>query len=453
MRENRNKHDEKHGGQKYGGRYERMTDSMKSRWILTARMPVFFFVTAVLCRLDHSVLFVIGAVSVGMIPFLICRKQQEEKQSDYLEDSAFYMEQLIYSFRKHHKIPAALRDVSQITEGNLKRCILQGLNRLEGAAGEDNLFRSAFFCVEREYGHHLMCVLHGFLIRVEEQGGDCTLALGLLLNQLRDWKKKRKAFVSRKKNIQSKLVLSLVLSCLICLSVVRMMPVSSRVTEAAAYQLCTGTGILLFQILYIVFCTMSAGIGIERTGAADTGRDAERIEKLYRRLDSGMHGIRRWRAVGKLEQEIRMCFPEWLFDMILRLQTENVQTAVSRSLDDAPEVLVRPLYQLIRQQQEDPVSIQPYLDFLKIFHLPEIHAVMLQLYAINDMGKDEIQEQIYAMLDQNEHLTEVAAELKMDSVLSWMGMLAAIPMLVSVVILVVNLSLMLFSFLGEMYRL
>ena len=148
-----------------------------------------------------------------------------------------------------------------------------------------------------------------------------------------------------------------------------------------------------------------------------------------------------------------MHFPEWMFDMILRLQTENVQTAIFRSLDDAPEVLVRPLFQLIRQQQADPVSIQPYLDFLKEFNLPEIHAVMMQLYAINDMGKEEIQEQIYAMLDQNQRLTEVAAELKMDSVLSWMGLLAAVPMLVSVVVLVINLSLMLFSFLGDMYHL
>ena len=78
---------------------------------------------------------------------------------------------------------------------------------------------------------------------------------------------------------------------------------------------------------------------------------------------------------------------------------------------------------------------------------------MMQLYAINDMGKEEIQEQIYAMLDQNQRLTEVAAELKMDSVLSWMGLLAAVPMLVSVVVLVINLSLMLFSFLGDMYHL
>ena len=424
-----------------------------SRWILSGSMPAFFFITALLCRLKLPALLIIGSLSVGMIPVLLSRKRKEEERNKHLEDSAVYMEQLIYSFRKHHKIPAALQDVSRITDGDLNQCVVRALGRLESDLAEDNLFQYAFSSIESEYGHHLMHVLHTFLIRVEEQGGDCTLALGLLLNQLRDWKKNQKTFASRKKSIQSRLVLAVILSCLICLSVVRMMPVSTSVTELLAYQICTGAGLVIFQILYVIFSTMSAGIGLEKTGIAEDGREAKQVEKLYMRMKTPVHGLRYWGTVRKLEQEIRLHFPEWMFDMILRLQTENVQTAISHSLDNAPEVLVRPLYQLMKQQQKDPVSIQPYLDFLGGFQLPEIHAVMLQLYAINDMGREEIQEQIYAMLDQNQHLSEVAAELKTDSLLSWMGMLAAVPMLISVIVLVVNLSLMLFSFLGEMYRL
>ncbi|MDD7388621.1 MAG: hypothetical protein PUG60_02990 [Lachnospiraceae bacterium] len=430
---------------------------MRNNYILTGRMPLFFIVTAYLCGLKLPVVMIVGVCSAGMVPLLIRRRNKEEEQKRKLEDSAFYMEQLIYSFRRHHKIPAALRDVSYVTEGNLKKRITEALGKLEGDFEEDNLFRQAFSHVEAQYGHHLMHVLHVFLIRVEEQGGDCALALELLLHQLRDWKKNQKTFVGRKKGIQSRLVLAIILSCLICAAVVRMMPAASGVADRMAYQVCTGTGLVVFQMLYIGFSTMSAGTGLEKAGLPSdcrkAGCESRQMEKLYRNLESPVHGIRYWKTVHRLEQEINIHFPEWMFDMILRLQTENVQTAVSHSLDDAPEVLVRPLYQLIKMQQEDPVSIQPYLEFLKGFNLPEIHAVMLQLYAINDMGKDEIQEQIYAMLDQNRHLADAAFEMKTDSVLSWMGMMAALPMLVSVIVLVVNLSLMLFSFLGEMYRL
>lgn len=422
------------------------------RWMKTAGMPVFFLMTAVLCELKIPVLIVSGIVSAVMMPVLHHQKKKEEEESRCLEESAFYMEQLIYSFRKHYKISGALRDLSQITEGKLHRCIVTARKHLDGQE-EDDLFRYTFSCIEQEYGNHLMYLLHGFLIRVEEQGGDCIPALELLMNQLRDWKKNQKAFRSRNMSIKGRLTFSIVLSCLICISVVRMMPLVTGVTNLMAYQICTGAGLIIFQLLYLLFRTMSVGIEYEKRDSAGGSRQSERMEKLYSRLDSPVHGMRYWNTVRILEREIRMHFPEWMFDMILRLQTENVQTAIFRSLDDAPEVLVRSLFQLIRQQQADPVSIQPYLDFLKEFNLPEIHAVMMQLYAINDMGKEEIQEQIYAMLDQNQRLTEVAAELKMDSVLSWMGLLAAVPMLVSVVVLVINLSLMLFSFLGDMYHL
>ena len=126
---------------------------------------------------------------------------------------------------------------------------------------------------------------------------------------------------------------------------------------------------------------------------------------------------------------------------------------MSHSLDTAPFVLVEPLYQLSRKQQKDPVSLQPFTDFLRELDIPEIHAVMRQLYAINHMGTEQIQEQIHAMLDQNQRMSETAVQLKADTILFGMGMLAVLPMLISVLVLVVDLSLMLLVFLKEMYSL
>lgn len=443
--------------------------------IVLLRMPVFFIITAILCDLKPIGLLLVGGLSILLLFVLDVQEKKEADRQSYLEESAFYMEQLIYSFRKHHKIQAALRDVALITEGKLNQSVVFALDRLEQHSVEENLFRYALDGLEEVYGSNLMHTLHVFLIRVEEQGGDCSMALGLLLNQLREWKKSQKAFISRKKKIQSRLVLSVVLSCLICMSVVRMMPSSCIITELLFYQICTGTGLIVFQLLYLVFRTMGSGlekIGLERIPAEGRKRrqwkrknrgqkkkkhpkkeqEAEWIEMLYARMDSPVHGIRYWNTVRRLEQQIRFAFPEWMFDMILRLQTENVQTAVSHSLDDAPEVLVRPLYRMLDQMQADPVSVRPFLNFLKEFDLPEIHGVMLQLYAINDMGRGEIQEQIYTMLDQNQKMSEVSVELKADSILSGMGMMAALPMMTAVLVLIIDLSLMLFSFLGGMYH-
>ena len=88
---------------------------VKNSIVLMGRMPLFFLVTAYLCNLKLPVLIAAGSVSACMIPILIRQKKKEEDQRRKLEESSFYMEQLIYSFRRHHKIPAALRDVSRIT--------------------------------------------------------------------------------------------------------------------------------------------------------------------------------------------------------------------------------------------------------------------------------------------------------------------------------------------------
>lgn len=411
------------------------------------RMPVFFVVTAYACYMQLPVLVVIGAVSCGMIPVLMRQRRKEEEQQELLEESSFYMEQLIYSFRKQRKILASLRDLALIAQGRLKSSVDEAVLRMEAHSSEEDLFRYGFSKIEEVYQVPLMNTLHTFLVRVEEQGGDCNMALSILLDQLRAWKKSQNEFLRRKKGIQNKLVLSVLLSCLICLAVVRMMPILDTVTASHLYQFCTGGGLLGLQLLYLWFRHTDRKIGKMQELQED------KIEKLYEGLQSSLHGVRYWHCVRKLQQQIQMHFPQWMFDMILRLQTENVQTAISRSLDDAPEVMVRPLYQMSEELQLDPVSVQPYLNFLKEFQLPEIQAVMLQLYAINDMGREDIQEQIGAMLSQNQRMTEVAEELKADNCLSGMGMLAAVPMLVSVIVLMVDLTLMLFSFLGEMYQL
>ncbi len=424
-----------------------MQIAKKSVEISCVRMPVFFVVTAYACYMPLPVLAVIGAVSCGMIPVLMRQRRKEDEQQELLEESSFYMEQLIYSFRKQRKILASLRDLALIAQGRLKSSVDEAVLRMEAHSSEEDLFRHGFSKIEEVYQVPLMNTLHTFLVRVEEQGGDCNMALSILLDQLRAWKKSQNEFLRRKKGIQNKLVLSVLLSCLICLAVVRMMPILDTVIASRVYQLCTGAGLLGLQLLYLWFRHTDGKIGKMQE------LQEEKIEKLYEGLQSSLHGARYWHCVKKLQQQIQMQFPQWMFDMILRLQTENVQTAITRSLDDAPEVMVRPLYQMSEELQLDPVSVQPYLNFLKEFQLPEIQAVMLQLYAINDMGREDIQEQIGAMLSQNQRMTEVAEELKADNCLSGMGMLAAVPMLVSVIVLMVDLTLMLFSFLGEIYQL
>lgn len=326
--------------------------------MLLGRMPLFFLVTAKLCQLNWGFIAVMMGISVFLVLYLGQLKEKEAFQIQKMESSAFYMEQMIYSFKKHHKIPAALSDVSRMTGEPLKSYVNQALDRLEETETEEALFSYGLACIETEYGCPLMRVLHGFLIHVEEQGGECDAALHILLEELRTWKKSRKAFLSRKKAIQTKLSLAIVLSCVICVSVTRMVPSGEEITSQTVYQWCTGIGLILFQLLYMAFCRMAAlsDWQDQKTEAKeDTEREQNRIEKLYEEASSEVHGMRYLKAVRNLEKEIMLYFPEWLFDLILRLQTENVQIAISNSLQNAPMVLIPPLTRMIEEQDRKSV--------------------------------------------------------------------------------------------------
>ena len=159
------------------------------------------------------------------------------------------------------------------------------------------------------------------------------------------------------------------------------------------------------------------------------------------------HGIGWHLTAVRMEKEVRLFFPDWLFDMLLRLQTENLQTALHHSLDSAPEILIRPLCRLLRMVEEDPVSMEPYHDFLKELDLPEIHSMMLQLYAVNTMGKDDIPNQICAMLEQQRQMQEQAERIRLEERLTGIGLLAAIPMMLSILLMLWNMGLGMLSFL------
>lgn len=132
-------------------------------------MPFLFMGAAYVCRLSA---WYFGAVVLGSLlsmPFLIHLKRKEQERKNRRTEGDFYMEQMIYSFRRHRKIVAALEDVSAVSEGRLRQKILSARACLEGTGAEggaDNMFADALFCLEETYGYEFLRQLHRFLIRV-----------------------------------------------------------------------------------------------------------------------------------------------------------------------------------------------------------------------------------------------------------------------------------------------
>lgn len=387
-------------------------------------------------------------ISFGILEIIRIRLKQKEKQERMkLEQGSFYMEQLLLSFRRHHKILAAWKDVSVIAPGKMGEVVREASFELESGFEEEREFLQVSYRIEKRYGSRLMRRVHEFLIHVEEQGGECDTALDILLAQVRSNKQSRKLFTEKYQLTRSRLTLSVMLSCLIHILIVRMIPERHLLMETRAYQLGNGTAFFLYAVLYLFFYQMTICPPDSEYSEKKEQKMIRQAKRWYEMMVYRHHGIGWHLAVVRMEKEVRVFFPDWLFDMLLRLQTENLQTALHHSLDSAPEILIRPLCRLLRMVEEDPVSMEPYHDFLKELDLPEIHSMMLQLYAVNTMGKDDIPNQICAMLEQQRQMQEQAERIRLEERLTGIGLLAAVPMMLSILLMLWNMGLGMLSFL------
>lgn len=421
---------------------------MDSKGIMTRCIP-YPFIFIMLTRmweldLAGGLINILAAAGLFMLLYKLSVRQMAYEK--HIEDTGFYMEQMVRSFRRNHKIRMALADVALISEGTLLLKVTEAQQSLEGTIEQEDIFRASLRFVEDFYGCRLMSMIHVFMIRVEEEGGECDLTMDALLAQVRSWKYEQRLWHNRRLSIRTKLCFSVFMACLVITACLKMIPGASSVQGSLFYRILLAAGLLLFQLMVLCFNYLPFRQGKEK----DKRKEDSEIDKLYEGLRSKYKGFKYQKTCRTLEKLIRIHFPEWLFDIALRLQTENVTTAISNSLEASPKVLREPLCRLIHALEENPVSLQAYMAFTDELNLPEIRSAMLQLHAVNDMGKDEIQQQISLILQDNMKLEDDARNIQLEDAASLSGMLAAIPMFEAVVIMIVVMGSVMLTFLSQM---
>ena len=80
-------------------------------------------------------------------------------------------------------------------------------------------------------------------------------------------------------------------------------------------------------------------------------------------LMANQHRVGRAVARKTLVRSIKCAFPGWLMDIVLLLQSENVQVALQKSQEHVPPVLRRDLDILVGQLEMEPESVLPYHRF------------------------------------------------------------------------------------------
>ncbi len=112
-------------------------------------------------------------------------------------------------------------------------------------------------------------------------------------------------------------------------------------------------------------------------------------------------------ARKRVLREVEKQFPEWLMNLSLQLQTDNVHVSLKKTIPDAPFILKQDLTRLVEEIEQQPNALQPYLRFMREFQIPDVLSAMKILYSMAEFGIGDMGGQIDALVQRNTVMMDI----------------------------------------------
>jgi hypothetical protein len=435
--------------------------------------------------------YVTGFLAVYLlIAVFFHRKMNREKirQEERFADAAVYMETILYAFQKEGKIDAALQDTADsLPPGHLQQTVEAALLHMHMTFDESEVVADAFAIIEEEYRCSRIRMIHGFMQNVESYGGEIRRSAALLLEDKNRWEARiRHAMEERRKMVRD-VVLSVVVSLIICGMILYLPVMDMDISGNLLVQILTAVVVVLDDVILFLGQRFQTTDWLA-ADLSDTSADAKKMEeykkydpKKERRLSIVMAAAalgwtifcivtgRSWGiAIGlflgllganqhrigqhlrkkTLVKAIRCAFPNWLMELALLLQSENVPVALEKSKEHVPPVLKTELFDLVERLEERPEEAAPYHEFLGAFRIPEISAAMSMLYSIAAGTGDNTTRQLSDLIGKNFRMLDLAEEERMKDRNSGLYLLFLAPVLTASFKLVVDMAVFMLTFLS-----
>lgn len=431
------------------------------------------------------------AVFISMFVYLQCMLKMQNRQllqELRLQEVSVYMDTVLYAFMKSGKISEALSDAGKaLSDGRMKDTVKKAFDHMQYTFDDTQLFADSLAMIEAEYPSGRLHNIHEFMLHVEDYGGDFQKPARLLLNDKQMWEKRIRLALEQRKRMFRDVVLSVAASMFICV-IVQHIPAMNldigrnRLIQAGTLLLILADeGILLRAQRYLAadwlqYDKFREDAEYEKRMRDFRNYDEGRAQKISLFLGTVMavisallflHGWKGAAVVGlflmllffaqhkaghylakkRLTAEIRRAFPSWLMDLVLLLQSENVQVALRKSIRNAPGVLRIDLRELIGRLQLRPEDALPYHVFLREFEIPEIQSAMSMLYAMSAGHGGDSNRQLGELISRNQEMLNEAEEQRNADRNAGLYLLFLAPVLTASAKMLLDMSVFMLSFL------
>ncbi len=441
----------------------------------------------VLLQLNWEVTLVLFLYVVLMIPFHKKRyKKGKEYQLRFFEVS-LYLDTILYAFVKEEKVDLAIQDVSMtLPRGKMKDLVLKAEEYIKMTFDEVELLEEGLKIIEKEYPCQRMKTIHQFMTHVEYYGGEIERPVNLLLADKGRWEQRIRTAMEQRKKQMLDVILSVIASIVICAAILHLPIANMDISGEIFVQLC---GLFVLVIDDVIIFNAQKFLCVDWIGLQLTEEESYYVKKMedYQKYDEkkekrlsillGISGLvvlgvawymnNEWltaifmavtlflfqqHRVGRtlerknIIKQIKYAFPNWLLDIVLLLQSENVQMALQKSQEHVPGILQKELYLLNERLEMEPEASEPYHKFLEEFEMPEVHSAMGILYSLSIGNSGNADKQINELVEKNlELLDETETEL-LKNAGSGMYALFLLPVVVASFKLIVDMLFMLLHF-------
>lgn len=445
-----------------------------------------------LFKLDIPFILIIFIVCMLCLPSLLLTSYKNMYESKRFHDVSNYMEQLLYSFRKKKKILTSLEDVLFAFEsdnGPMRKVIQEAIDCIRTSESEGDIYREALDIIENEYDNTRLRNVHNFLIAVENNGGDVEQPVDLLLNDRAMWDERIHSFQKERNTTKRNIIISICFSLILCfflLFILSMNKLADLNIPKNIIVQCSSTFVIVASVLLftkVVNKLSQSWIKKENKNSdyqilsdyfSVVNRDKKK-ELKSRLIWTGatlpifilglifdkklimivgviislfcfMAPVISYKLCKKsTTKEIEKAFPQWLMELALILQGNNVQVGISKTVNTAPVVLRPELNNLVEKFETDTNTIIPYNEFLAEFDLPEIKSAMRMLYSITTTGTGNIDEQIADLIKKQNVLMDKAERINNEESIAGFSSFAMIPMLFCIVKSLADMTILMFS--------
>lgn len=453
-------------------------------------------ILGILNNMDIVFITALTIVAVMFVPGYIVQKYRRKYEEKRFADINIYMEQFLYAFREHKNIARCLKEIrTSFGDSGLGRLIDEVYSDIMNPdidSNEVNVEEVALRKIERVYPTEKLKTIHKFALRAERIGGDFDKTSSMLLEDRANWEAMQNKLQLRKKQNRTMVNVSIIFSMGLCTFFLRTMGQSIEGADITKDILVQGMVLLTWVLNLSIFSVATAKTYADQLSLTSSASQKKAVEHYYRitrwnnetefkrsmkyiavfavatitmfflrnTLPTGVrfntiivvvlllitifmsvqHRVDYALTKKKVEEEIMLFFPQWLIDIALLLQTDNVQVAIYKSFQEAPEVLQPELKKLYDKLQKDPTSVTPYLEFFDGFEIKGIQSSMKMLYNVyNGTGSDS-DIQIKEIIQRNNELLEVAADAKHENQLGEYAGMLLLPILTAGAELAVDMT-------------